>query len=877
MFRTCIRIARPLRIRQQNPPRVSSGERSSSVGFERVAQRGDVPRGQAAAAAENLHAVGDPAPRELCQGCGLDDVLELPVGHAEVAGVRVSHQGPVELLPHHRGRIRHDVARRVHQPRGPHLGAIQHGDQLAERNVPIAAEAEIEPAAAVSFTRSWLWTDSPLVRPGGKVHIAGTLRRFADRAWDVGADAERVLEILDPHGEVIERHPLQADANGLITSVWQVPDDGEPGDYRLRFAGDSGYRDACWVTVSDETLPELAIVGWLRHDRRHHSHRGAYRQAAIPLSGRVVRWNRQPVHGARVHLQLAIGEAVHEVHLATDADGAFEHDWTLPAHAGDRLQVTTTATHRLGQAHPRRSSLTWHDTPWQIDIRGHRNPTLGSAYTLDLDLDQRINTRSDGVTVRVPALDHETRTDQHGRVSIPCPTDQLDANAYEVVCTRGDLEQRTHITITTRPPREQQMEDREASLGREQFAAALAEDGAGAAADADGAEIMALPTIERIDEWRPLPPRLLLSTTYRASYVGRELPLDIEVVNGENPEVVVDRALVTVANREVLHREWVALGRHQTRLSLPVTEAWLPNVTVTVDSYSGGAHVRARKRLTIHRPEEHLRVRIDRPSRALRPGSTPELTVSVRDRLGRPVTDARLTVAVHDVAVREIATPSSTFTHLVAPGRWQAASLAHGYDRPAPSNRSAVWFRAGQACWWFVEREKPSELSSMGSGGGSRRAGAGRGTQPLRRDFAPAPFWTADLRTDDTGETTVRIRLGDQLTTWHIQAVAVGRSGIGQTQIELPVQDAVLATVATPRVLRVGDRCRLPVTLDVRDAPPEPLQCRVSASWQGHSAGERSARWTPETRDDFALALDLQPHTADTYTVRTSVGPAART
>ncbi len=92
---------------------------------------------------------------------------------------------------------------------------------------------------------------------------------------------------------------------------------------------------------------------------------------------------------------------------------------------------------------------------------------------------------------------------------------------------------------------------------------------------------------------------------------------------------------------------------------------------------------------------------------------------------------------------------------------------------------------------------------------------AGTEQPRLRTNFAPVAVWQAALRTDAEGKFSTTVQLPDTLTTWHIFAVALDKSGsrFGSAEADMTASQPVMITPGTPFFMSLGDCLRLPLTI----------------------------------------------------------------
>ena len=105
-----------------------------------------------------------------------------------------------------------------------------------------------------------------------------------------------------------------------------------------------------------------------------------------------------------------------------------------------------------------------------------------------------------------------------------------------------------------------------------------------------------------------------------------------------------------------------------------------------------------------------------------------------------------------------------------------------------------------------------------GDGGGGPDAFFGKMT--VRKNFKTVPYWNPSIPVDKSGKTTVSIALSDDLTNFAVRAVAVSaqdRFGFGASQVR--VRLPVIVQPALPRFVRLGDKFKAGGTARVVEGP----------------------------------------------------------
>jgi len=252
--------------------------------------------------------------------------------------------------------------------------------------------------------------------------------------------------------------------------------------------------------------------------------------------------------------------------------------------------------------------------------------------------------------------------------------------------------------------------------------------------------------------------------------------------------------LVTTERGKIITREVRDFATNSEVLRIPIEEASLPNVFVSVVLYRGPTAEDPLPRfkvgyvqLSVSTATRVLDVKVRPDREQARPGDTVRYEISVTDRQGRPVR-SEVSVAVVDKGV-----------------------LALQEER-GPDGLRAFWFERGlgvttaSSMTVSVDRWNDAIAEAPRSGKG----GSGIAGERLRQDFRNTAYWTAQLATDGQGRASVEVKLPDNLTTWRMQVRAVsGDTMVGEGLNELVSTEPLLIRPALPRFLRVGDSVQL--------------------------------------------------------------------
>jgi len=291
---------------------------------------------------------------------------------------------------------------------------------------------------------------------------------------------------------------------------------------------------------------------------------------------------------------------------------------------------------------------------------------------------------------------------------------------------------------------------------------------------------------------------------------------------GETAEVLIPapfpgaQALITIERGKIKTREVRTLVTNSERLRIPISDASVPDVFVSVVMYwppTTGDPIPRYKvgyvELPVSTATRVLNVSV-RPDRdQAKPGDTVRYDIKVTDKAGNGVR-SEVSLAVVDKAVLSL------------------------QDERGPDGLRAFWFERGLGVttgssmavsinrWNDVIAEAPRQ----------GKGGSGLVGQQVRQDFRNTAYWSAQVVTKADGTASVDVKLPDNLTTWRMQARAIsGDTLVGEGTNELLATQPLLLRPALPRVLRVGDSVDLRAL--VRNATKSDAAVNVTLKAEG--------------------------------------------
>lgn len=621
-------------------------------------------------------------------------------------------------------------------------------------------------------------TDRPLYRPGDAVLVKVSGREFKSARESVAlADGDITLTALDPAGQVVAMQALKFTGASGADGRFLLPDNAAAGGYELRLA----LRDQVYTAafrVADYQKPHFEIL--VLPDKPDFA-TGDKVSGKLQLSYP----DGKPVANARVSLSAraqmlsmvegeldysgAFAAKLAQDELVTDSSGQASFSFPEAAQPS-RYVLTALATD--GAAYRVRTSreilVERGASAWRL-LPQAQFSRPGEAVVFNLAPSQRGNAAAPAKPVSWEWLRLEDRSKENGKLSA---SDNVSLN----------FKQPGSYTVTLR------------------------------------------------DEQN----RIVAATSHWVSGDGQKAPVgSIGIVfnkavynAGDSAEALitfpeaVDQALLTLERDQVEASSLMAqpingfrserLNPTQWKVSLRVTEAMSPNITLSVAYVKNGDAVFQNQGLKVAQPRIALSFKPEREVYAPGETVTVELTTTIA---GKPV-PAEVAVGVVDemiyVLQPEIApTIDEFFYHPRRNNVRTSASLSFiGYD---------------------LATRKLGELPA-------RRQVNERAIKALerpRRDNIDTAAWLPNLRTDANGRARFSFTMPDSLTRWRITGRAIETTGglVGQQTSWVRSDKAFYAKWTSPDWQREGDKAQASVALFNQG------QQERSVEWQATGAG----------------------------------------
>lgn len=261
-------------------------------------------------------------------------------------------------------------------------------------------------------------------------------------------------------------------------------------------------------------------------------------------------------------------------------------------------------------------------------------------------------------------------------------------------------------------------------------------------------------------------------------------------------------ALVTVERERVRSHRTFALTSTQQTIDVPLTEADIPNVYVSVLLVKGRSSTDPGRdgsdpgkpafrlgyaELRVDDARKRLSVDVSANRAEYRPASTAEIAVHVRDHTGRG--------AASDVTLWAVDEGVLQLTGFSAPDLVDAIYPQEVLQVMTSDSRARI-----------VSRRVLTPKGSTDGGGGGVAGGPG----DLRRDFRVLAFWLGSLETGADGRASTSVTLPESMTSYRIMAVAAdAASRFGSGRASVRVNRPVTLRPVLPRFMTPGDRASI--------------------------------------------------------------------
>ncbi|MDB2346755.1 MG2 domain-containing protein [Verrucomicrobiales bacterium] len=285
------------------------------------------------------------------------------------------------------------------------------------------------------------------------------------------------------------------------------------------------------------------------------------------------------------------------------------------------------------------------------------------------------------------------------------------------------------------------------------------------------------------------------------------------------------QAWVTVETNRIIDQFLVNLPANNQTISLPIKPSYHPNVHVSVYLlHPGGLDRLPMERygttdITVDRPDLVLDVQPILTESSVQPGEDVTGLVRVHCQ-GQPVPGADLTILAVDDSVHRLS-------------NWQ---MPDWFSQVYPKRYLGVaaYRGLGDHVSKFEGRDVTEKGFIIGGGVDDAFSPAdsahSESPQSFRKDFRALAFWKTQVRTNANGEATFEFTAPDNLTSYHLVAIAqTKKHQFGQGESYLKVAKRLMVEPALTRFVRRGDQIELRAVVrqNYVDNAQVTIQCQV--------------------------------------------------
>ena len=690
--------------------------------------------------------------------------------------------------------------------------------------------------------RAYLYTDRPIYRPDQPVYFRGVVRAKNDVTYTLPDSATIPVTIYDDQNEVVFEQDLPLTPYGTFSGQFDLAADASLGYYRIAATlpgveGDQYYQSTGSVSfsVAEYRAPEFQVNLTPQQD-------AVVQGDMINVLVNSTYFFGGAVGGADVQYNVVAapysfnfsGDGYYSFEdfnadaspgefygsggdgLVTSGEGTTDADGNLtisfPADLQDATMSQTftieaTVTDASDQAVSGRASVIVHQGLWYVGVQPQQyvvsagNETGANLILVDWD-SQPIPNQNVDVEVVERRWSSVQEEDANGRTTWTYEVQEIPVTTGSVTT---DADGKAEFRFT--PP----------NGGIFKITAK--------ARDSQGNAIVASNTVwvssRQYVTWRQ-------QNSNRIDLVADAKDYSV----GDTAEILIaspfqgtTEALITVERGSVLQAEHVTMTNNSYVYHLPIIDADVPNVFVSVVLVKGvdannpvAAFRMGLVQLNVGNARREINVAISTDTDQAGPGDTVNYTVKTTDFNGDPV-QAEVGVSLTDLAVLTIADPNS------------GKLLDYFYGQQGLSVRTATPLTIN------VDQITQTVLDTVKGGGGG--GGGEGGIFDIRQEFVDTPYWNGSVITGADGTATFSVTLPDNLTTWRLDARAVtkGSDGqpllVGQNTYDILSTKPVLIRPVTPRFFVVGDQVSLGAV--VNNNSDEDLAVEVSLQGDGVS------------------------------------------
>jgi len=654
-------------------------------------------------------------------------------------------------------------------------------------------------------SRTYLYTDRPVYRPGWKVFFKGIARKYMKGGIGNLEGNSVDIAIMNPKGESVYQQSIIPGEFGTVSGEYRLPDRAAPGKWTI--AADAlDYKCTAEFTVEEYRKPEYRIS--ISPEMPFYC---TGEKADVNLS--LQYFSGGPVPEGRVQYSVFCRPVSLEPEekepfswfvnrvwyktfwfsgyqdaetllsrgdCATDSKGRARLAFQVPDIRKDlMIRIEARATEQSRREVVETLMLKCPRSPWHVKLSAPfkakpcKNVTV-SITTHDFN----------GSPCSIPLMLKGAMIDEHTK----------DIRGKIVTETRVIKELFNQAVRTDR-------------VGNAEWSFVPGEEGRvrveAVVRDRQGRDVIYTSDI-RIDaslrEPREYAGQVIISTD-RESYVpGEKAIISITAEQGGT------NAFLYIGGRKYDRTDVVPLKDGRATLEIPVDEGCVPAFNTGAAVVNNGITFTGSRRIVVIPKDKFLTLSLTPERTVTRPGEKSTFTLSARNYQGKPER-AELSLDLVDSSVFSVVKDRSADIRSFFYGpyyhtsRWDFGSYSDSWAFMADIGLD-MQFLVTEMTMDFRAPPMPryGESSSMSRGGDEDSS------LRVRKNFPDTAFWKADIVTDEKGEARVTVPFPDSLTTWRARAVGVTKdTKVGSITSNIDTRTDFFARLIMPRFLTQND------------------------------------------------------------------------
>ena len=644
-------------------------------------------------------------------------------------------------------------------------------------------------SAASDASRTYVYTDRPIYRPGQTAYIRGIDRIGFDGSYEIWNTKETKLTVFDSQGNSVYETALPISDYGTFKSEFAIPKNAPLGTYRIEVFGQSFWFDveeyvpAAFKLETSANQEEYTDGDTVKLDVQADYYFG------VPLSEGTVSYSvtAQDYYFDRYADEyFNFGEAWYNCYSCGYGDDfLYRGETTLDENGHGLIERTLNLKDYFSDIGNEGSKLVTVSITTK-DING-RSVSMQKSFVVHKG-DFYIGAKTDEyyTSVNTPVTVRAKTVDQQGK---PISISGIEQKLFKV---NWETFKRQEVDGGFYYQSEKKLQ--EISHGQFNTDNNGSWNGTVSIAEEGEYEIHITKTDKRGNQIKTVSHLYIYGDAAVPVPPNNNYELDLEVERrdldvGDTGTLLIKspyksaKVLIT-AERGTVYDYWIVnLTGGLYEHTFPIKKEYAPNVNVSALLLAGTPEVKfGSVEYKIGSSEHELKVNVTANKTHYLPGEVVTLMVDTKDAWGNPV-PAEVSLAVADLSV------------LALKGNPKKNPALFFYDGFPLSVTTASNIKN-------ILYEVDIPLGTKGGGGASPDDLA----KKKRGVFKDTAYWEADVRTDQNGKAVVTFTLPDNLTTWQVESLGVTKdTKLGVDYDEFTTKKDLMAVPLKPRFVVPGD------------------------------------------------------------------------